>query len=290
MLKIRQTEFHWGRQTYIMGIINATPDSFSGDGLFNEAGWVEQAVAQGLRLVAEGAHILDVGGESTRPGAAEVAAEEELRRVIPVIRSLRQVTDVPISIDSYKAVVAAAALEAGADMVNDVWGLRMDADMAQVCAARQVPVILMHNRSNPRNAMQQARLGGSYVGTVYQDLLADIAAELQQSIDLAKSAGISDEQIMIDTGIGFGKTVAQNLTLLNNTAYFKALGYPILIGSSNKSFIGYTLDLPPDERMEGTAATVAIAIARGADMVRVHNVKAMSRVARMTDALVRGFN
>jgi len=138
--------------------------------------------------------------------------------------------------------------------------------------------------------MQQARLGGSYVGTVYQDLLADIAAELQQSIDLAKSAGISDEQIMIDTGIGFGKTVAQNLTLLNNTAYFKALGYPILIGSSNKSFIGYTLDLPPDERMEGTAATVAIAIARGADMVRVHNVKAMSRVARMTDALVRGFN
>ena len=290
MLKIRQTEFHWGRQTYIMGIINATPDSFSGDGLFNEAGWVEQAVAQGLRLVAEGAHILDVGGESTRPGAAEVAAAEELRRVIPVIRALRQVTDVPISIDSYKAVVAAAALEAGADMVNDVWGLRMDADMAQVCAARQVPVILMHNRSNPRNAMQQARLGGSYVGTVYQDLLADIAAELQQSIDLAKSAGISDEQIMIDTGIGFGKTVAQNLTLLNNTAYFKALGYPILIGSSNKSFIGYTLDLPPDERMEGTAATVAIAIARGADMVRVHNVKAMSRVARMTDALVRGFS
>jgi len=290
MLKIRQTEFHWGRQTYIMGIINATPDSFSGDGLFNEAGWVEQAVAQGLRLVAEGAHILDVGGESTRPGAAEVAAEEELRRVIPVIQALRQVTNVPISIDSYKAVVAAAALEAGADMVNDVWGLRMDADMAQVCAARQVPVILMHNRSNPRNAMQQARLGGSYVGTVYQDLLADIAAELQQSIDLAKSAGISDEQIMIDTGIGFGKTVAQNLTLLNNTAYFKALGYPILIGSSNKSFIGYTLDLPPDERMEGTAATVAIAIARGADMVRVHNVKAMSRVARMTDALVRGFN
>jgi len=290
MLKIRQTEFHWGRQTYIMGIINATPDSFSGDGLFNEAGWVEQAVAQGLRLVAEGAHILDVGGESTRPGAAEVAAAEELRRVIPVIQALRQVTDVPISIDSYKAVVAAAALEAGADMVNDVWGLRMDADMAQVCAARQVPVILMHNRSNPRNAMQQARLGGSYVGTVYQDLLADIAAELQQSIDLAKSAGISDEQIMIDTGIGFGKTVAQNLTLLNNTTYFKALGYPILIGSSNKSFIGYTLDLPPDERMEGTAATVAIAIARGADMVRVHNVKAMSRVARMTDALVRGFN
>ena len=290
MLKIRQTEFHWGRQTYIMGIINATPDSFSGDGLFNEAGWVEQAVAQGLRLVAEGAHILDVGGESTRPGAAEVAAAEELRRVIPVIQALRQVTDVPISIDSYKAVVAAAALEAGADMVNDVWGLRMDADMAQVCAARQVPVILMHNRSNPRNSMQQARLGGSYVGTVYQDLLADIAAELQQSIDLAKSAGISDEQIMIDTGIGFGKTVAQNLTLLNNTTYFKALGYPILIGSSNKSFIGYTLDLPPDERMEGTAATVAIAIARGADMVRVHNVKAMSRVARMTDALVRGFN
>jgi dihydropteroate synthase len=210
--------------------------------------------------------------------------------VIPVIQALRQVTDAPISIDTYKATVAEAALAAGADMVNDVWGLRMDADMARVCAARHVPVILMHNRSNPRNAVQKAQLGGSYVGTIYQDLLADIAAELQQSIDLAKSAGIAEEQIILDTGIGFGKTVEQNLTLLNHTDYFKTLGYPILIGSSHKSFIGYTLNLPPDDRLEGTAATVAIAIARGADIVRVHNVKAMSRVAKMTDALVRAFN
>lgn len=286
-LTIRSTTFQWGQQTYVMGIINVTPDSFSGDGLLTEAASVEQAVAQGVRFVEEGAHILDVGGESTRPGAEAVTAEEELRRVIPVVEALRAAVEVPISIDTYKAQVAAAALDAGADLVNDVWGLRMDTDMATLCAERQVPVIVMHNRSQPRDARQEAQLGGRYVGSHYDDLLADIATELQESINLAKAAGIPDEHIILDTGIGFGKTVEQNLTLLNRTDYFTSLGYPLLIGPSNKSFIGYTLDLPPTERVEGTAATVAIAIARGADIVRVHQVKVMSRVARMTDALVR---
>lgn len=286
-LKIASTTFYWGSQTYVMGIINATSDSFSGDGLFHDGNWVEQAVTQGVRFAREGAHILDVGGESTRPGAEPVDAQTELHRVLPVIQRLSQEVDLPISIDTYKAEVASAALDAGAHLVNDVWGLRMDTAMAGLCARRQVPVIVMHNRSKPRNAVQEARLGGRYVGTHYNNLLGDITTELQESINLAKAAGVPDEHIIVDPGIGFGKTVEQNLTLLNHLDTLKALGYPILLGSSNKSFIGYTLNLPPDERIEGTAATVAIGIARGADIVRVHQVKEMSRVARMTDAIVR---
>jgi len=204
-----------------------------------------------------------------------------------IIRALAAEVDLPISIDTYKSAVAAAALESGARLVNDVWGLQMDPALASLCAERGVPVVVMHNRSHPRNAAQEARLGGRYLGTEYTDLLADVARELQKSIDLAKEAGIPDEHIIIDPGIGFGKTVEQNLTLLNHLDKFKALGYPILLGPSNKSFIGYTLDLPPDDRLEGTAAAVAIGIARGADIVRVHQVKAMSRVARMADAMVR---
>ncbi|MDM8519116.1 dihydropteroate synthase [Anaerolineales bacterium HSG6] len=270
-----------------MGIINVTPDSFSGDGLLTDEAWVNRAVTQAQKFVAAGADILDIGGESTRPGAAQVEVDEELERVVPVIKALRQAVDVPLSIDTYKAKVANAAIKAGADMVNDVWSLQMDSDMAEVCAAHQVPIILMHNRSSPRNAVQEAQLGGRYIGNEYSDLLGDIASELQQSIQLAKQAGIPDEHIILDTGIGFGKTVAQNLHLLNRTDYFKLLGYPLLIGPSNKSFIGYTLDLPSNDRTEGTAAAVAIAIARGADIIRVHQVEQMTRVARMTDALVR---
>ncbi|HXV43213.1 MAG TPA: dihydropteroate synthase, partial [Anaerolineae bacterium] len=240
-----------------------------------------------LRFAQEGAHILDVGGESTRPGAEPVDAETELRRVVPVIQALRQELDLPISIDTYKAEVAATALDAGAHLVNDVWGLRMDAALAGLCAQRGAPVVVTHNRSRPRNAVQEARLGGRYVGTVYEDLLADVAAELQTSINLAKAAGVPDEHIIIDPGIGFGKTVEQNLTLLNHLDSFKALGYPILLGTSNKSFIGYTLNTSPDDRLEGTAATVAVGIVRGADIIRVHRVKEISRVARMTDAIVR---
>lgn len=286
-LKIGSSLFRWGSQTYIMGIINVTPDSFSGDGLLSDQGWVTRAVEQGIRFAREGAHLLDVGGESTRPGAAPVEAEIELQRVVPVIQALSQEVNLPISIDTYKAEVAAAALDAGAHMVNDVWGLQMDPNMAGLCAQRHVPVVVMHNRSRPRNAVQEARLGGRYVGTVYNDLLADIASELQVSINLAKAAGIPDEHIMIDPGIGFGKTVEQNLILLNQLDAFKALGYPILLGTSNKSFIGYTLNTPPEDRLEGNAAAITISIVRGADIVRVHQVKEMSRVAKMTDAIVR---
>ncbi len=286
-LKIGSTLFRWGSQTYIMGIINVTPDSFSGDGLLTDQWWLKKAVEQGVRFAEEGAHILDVGGESTRPGAAPVDAETELQRVVPVIQALSREVNLPISIDTYKAQVAAAALDAGAHLVNDVWALQMDPAMAGLCARRQAPVIVMHNRSHPRNAMQEERLGGRYVGTVYNDLLADIASELQVSINLAKAAGIPDEHIIIDPGVGFGKTVEQNLTLLNHLDSFKALGYPLLLGTSNKSFIGYTLNLPPEDRLEGTAATVAVGIVRGADIVRVHQVKEISRVVRMTDAIVR---
>lgn len=288
-LEVGRWIFRWGSQTYVMGIINVTPDSFSGDGLMTgDAWWVKRAVEQGAQFAREGAHLLDVGGESTRPGAQPVEAKVELARVIPVIKALAQEVDLPISIDTYKADVAAAALEAGASMVNDVWGLRMDPDMAGVCARSGVPVVVMHNRSRPRNAVQEARLGGRYVGTHYDDLLNDIINELKISIDLARQAGVPDNKILIDPGIGFGKTIEQNLTLLNNLDALASLGYPILLGTSNKSFIGYTLNLSPDDRMEGTGATVAVGIMRGVDIVRVHQVKEMSRIARMTDAIVRG--
>ncbi len=287
-LRVGNTVFEWGKRTYVMGIINATPDSFSGDGVL-AAGedWVQAAVAQGVRFVAEGAHILDVGGESTRPGAQPIDAEEEIRRVVPVIRALRDAVDVPISVDTYKAAVAEAALDAGADMVNDVWALRMDPDMAAVVAQRGVPIILMHNRSRPKNAVQEARLGGRYVGIEYENLIEDVKRELMESVALARAAGIPDEHIILDPGIGFGKTVEQNLELIDRLDALADLGYPILLGPSRKSFIGYTLDLPPDQRVEGTAAAVAIGIDRGADIVRVHDVLYMARVAAMTDAIVR---
>jgi dihydropteroate synthase len=244
-------------------------------------------VAQGRRFVAEGAHLLDVGGESTRPGSQPVDADEELRRVIPVIVGLAAAVDVPISIDTSKAVVAETALQAGASLVNDVWGLRLDPRLAGVAAQAGAPVILMHNRSQREHVTLDPALGGRYVGTQYRDLIEDIRVELGVSITLARQAGIPDEHIVLDPGIGFGKTVAQNLELLDRLAELRDLGFPLLVGPSRKSFIGYTLDLPPEQRVEGTAAAVAIAIARGADIVRVHDVLAMARVARMTDAIVR---
>jgi dihydropteroate synthase len=286
-LQIGPANFVWGSKTYVMGIINVTPDSFSGDGLIQNDQWLRQVVEQARGFAREGAHLLDVGGESTRPGAEPVPTGEELRRVIPAIKALVNETDLPLSIDTYKAEVASAAVEAGAHLVNDVWGLRMDSAMAGFCAQHQVPVIVMHNRSRPRDAVQGTRLGGRFVGTAYNDLLADVANELKISIDLAKQAGIPDKHIIIDPGIGFGKTVEQNLALLNRLDTLKSLGYPLLIGPSNKSFIGFTLDLPADERVEGTAAAIAVGIARGADIIRVHNVRAMSRVAKMTDAIIR---
>jgi dihydropteroate synthase len=286
-LTLGSTTLYWGRQTYVMGIINATPDSFSGDGLLQDEAWLERAVAQGRRFAAEGAHILDVGGESTRPGATPVDADQERQRVVPVIQALAQEVDLPISIDTTKASVAEAALDAGACLVNDVWGLRLDPDLGALCARRGAPVIVMHNRSTPKHVVRETQLGGYYVGTHYDDLLSDVRTELQASIDLARAAGIPDEHIIIDPGIGFGKTVEQNLILINRLDFFKTLGYPILLGPSNKSFIGKTLDLPPAERLEGTAAAVAVAIDRGVDIIRVHQVKEMARLARMVDAIVR---
>ena len=285
-------EFVWSERTYVVGVLNVTPDSFSGDGLFcpdddSPATGIDRAVAQALIFLEQGADILDIGGESTRPGGVAVDVEVEAARVIPVIRQLRQMVDAPISIDTYKAAVARSALDAGADLVNDVWGLQMDPLMAPLIAERGVPVILMHNRSKPRNAEQQRRLGGRYVGVEYENLMADVVRELRQQVNHAVEQGIRRERIIIDPGIGFGKTVEQNLTLLNHLDELRVLGLPILVGPSRKSFIGYTLDLPPDDRLEGTAAAVALAITRGADIVRVHDVNPMVRVARMTDAIVR---
>ncbi|MDX1663469.1 MAG: dihydropteroate synthase [Candidatus Promineifilaceae bacterium] len=282
----------WGRQTYVMGILNVTPDSFSGDGLLQDGDWQEDdwqsaAVAQAQRYVEAGADIIDIGGESTRPGSTPLDPAEEMARVLPIVEAVHAAVDVPISIDTYTAAVAEAALAAGAEWINDVWGLRMDPEMAAIAAEADCPVIIMHNRSRPRDVTQEVRLGGRYVGVNYDDLLKDVRRELQASVDLALEQGVAPEKIIIDPGIGFGKTVSQNVQLIDQLDQLRVMGYPILLGPSRKSFIGYTLRLPPDERVEGTAATVAIGIDRGADIVRVHDVEAMVRVARMTDRIVR---
>ncbi len=287
-MQVKNLTLNWGTRTFVMGVLNATPDSFSGDGLMSEENVVDAALVYAHKAVAAGVDILDIGGESTRPGADPVDADSEIARVLPVIRAIAEcVDDVLISIDTYKADVAAAALDAGANMVNDVWGLRADLDMAGVIKHYNVPVILMHNRSNPKTIEVRDRLGGRYVGIDYDNLLEDVKRELLESVAIAHAENIDDEHIILDPGIGFGKTVAQNLTLLNHLDEVRALGYPILLGSSRKSFIGYTLDLPPDQRVEGTAATIAIGITRGADIIRVHDIAEMARVARMADAIIR---
>ncbi len=253
----------------------------------NESVLVSNALEQARQFAAAGCDILDVGGESTRPGALPVGLEDEMKRVVPVVRALASEFNLPISVDTYRADVAEAALQAGACMVNDVWGLKADPDIAGVAAKARVPVILMHNRSSWVQSEVKERLGGRYVGVPYENLLEDVKRELMESVEIAHRAGISDENIILDPGIGFGKTVEQNLELLNRVNEIRLLGYPVLIGPSRKSFIGYTLDLPPDQRLEGTAAAVAVSIVRGADIVRVHDVAYMQRVARMTDAIVR---
>ena len=279
-----------------MGILNVTPDSFSGDGLMGEgqgksdslvASMVEAALDQARRFIAAGVDILDVGGESTRPGSKPVSADAELERVIPVVHAVAKEFDGWISIDTYKAEVAEPALAAGAHLINDVWGLRADPDLASVAARNGVPVILMHNRSSWIHAEIRERLGGRYVDVPYDNLLEDIKRELLESVQIAKGAGIQDGRIILDPGIGFGKTVEQNLVLLNRLDEICSLGYPVMIGPSRKSFIGYVLDLPPDQRVEGTAAAVTIGIVRGADIIRVHDVEYMARVARMTDAVLK---
>jgi len=269
--RIGDTEFKWGERTYVMGILNLSPDSFSGDGL---GGNVEVALERARRFARDGADIIDVGGESTRPGTEPVSIEDvdrELELVIPVIRKLSRELPVPLSIDTYKSKVAEEALIAGASMVNDIWGLKKDLKLAQVAAEAGVPIILS---SNQRDAE-------------VRDIMPEVLKSLGRSIGIALEAGVSSENIIVDPGIGFGKTLEQNLEILHRLAELKSLGRPILVGSSRKSVIGLILGLPPDQRLEGTAATVAIGIANGADIVRVHDVREMVRVCRMSDAIVR---
>ncbi len=273
--------FEWGQRTFVMGIVNVSPESFSGDGVTD----VDAAVEQALRFVDEGADILDVGGQSTRPrysasveaeqGAAgyeELSVDEELERVVPVIRGIVSRTDVPVSVDTYKAAVAEAAIKAGARIINDVWGLKRDAALAGVAARHGTPLVLMHNQTEPG----------------YTRLIPDIVASLRRNVATAMAAGIQRDRIIVDPGFGFGKTVSHNLEVLRRLGEIKsALGLPLLLGTSRKSTIGRVLNLPVDERVEGTAATVVLGIAQGADIVRVHDVKEMVRLVRMADSVVR---
>lgn len=252
-----------------MGVLNLTPDSFSGDGLGQD---VEAAMAQARRLVKEGVDILDVGGESTRPESSPTAVDEELRRVMPVIERLAAEVSVPVSIDTCKSEVARHALDAGARMINDVWGLRRDPELAQVAAEAGVPIVIVANQRE----------------TTYREIVPEVIDSLRKGMQLALDAGVAWENIIVDPGIGFGKTLEGNLELIRRLGELRSLERPILLGTSRKSMIGLVLDLPVDQRLEGTAATVALGIANGADMVRVHDVLPMVRVSRMTDAIVRG--
>lgn len=279
-LKVANAEpLVWGKRTYVMGIINVTPDSFSGDGLGSN---VASAVEQALRFQDEGADFLDIGAESTRPGAAPITAEEELDRLMPSLEAIASKVSVPISVDTYKAPVARQAVQAGAVIINDVWGLKADLELADVAAQAGVSLIIMHNQETRH----------------YENLLPDILASLSESVALAKKSGVADGNIILDPGIGFGKTPDNNLEILGHMGDLKDLGYPLLVGTSRKSTIRLALDLlakdlPANDSspqlIQGTAATVALAVAGGADIVRVHDVKEMVSVCRMSDAIVRGW-
>ena len=276
-----------GARTMVMGIINATPDSFSGDGIYAESETVSAAVTLAEAQINAGADILDIGGESTRPGSDVIDAHTEKSRILPVIEEIKgRHPDVALSVDTYRAEVAAAALDRGADIINDVWAARADPDMASVMAERGVPVVLMHNRSRPNAILSEGRIGGEYIGAEYSQVVDDVIAELAQLVDELLAAKVARGQIALDPGIGFGKTVDQNLALLRHLDILKAsLDLPFLIGTSRKSFIGRILDLPVEDRLEGTAATVAAGILQGADIVRVHDVREMIRVVRVIDRL-----
>ncbi|MEO8570191.1 MAG: dihydropteroate synthase [Chloroflexota bacterium] len=272
--RIGPAAFPWGERTFVMGILNVTPDSFSGDGLLaGAADPIERTVAAGRRMVAEGADILDVGGESTRPGHAPVAADEERHRVVPVIAALREaLPGVPLSIDTTKPAVAEAALAAGADLINDVWGVGDDDAIARLAADHGVPLVVMHNRAEAR----------------YTTFLPEVIADLQRALERALRLGVRWDDLVVDPGFGFGKAPEHNLELLRDLGTLRMLGRPILLGTSRKSTLGRVLDLPAEERLEATIATTALGIAAGADLVRVHDVAANVRAARMTDAIVRG--
>lgn len=271
--RIGPAEFAWGSRTYVMGILNVTPDSFSGDGLLVADDPVRTAVETARLMVAEGADILDIGGESTRPGHAAVDAAQESARVIPVIAAVRAALPMtPISVDTTKAAVAEAALDAGADLINDVWGVGPDETMARLAATRRIPLVIMHNR----------------VEASYADLIGEIVADLRAALERAVALGVNPRDLIVDPGFGFGKTAEHNLVVLRELAALRVLGRPILLGTSRKSTLGRVLHLPADERLEATIATTAIGIVEGADIVRVHDVLANVRAARLTDAVVRG--
>lgn len=265
--------FRWGERTYVMGILNLTPDSFSGDGLLTGPDPVAAAVAQGRRMAEEGADLLDVGGESTRPGHETVTAREEIARIVPVIEALRStLPGVPISVDTTKPAVAEAAIDAGAGLVNDIWGVSPDEGLLRVAGERGIPIVLMHNRAEAR----------------YRNLVAEVIADLQAAIERAVRAGVGWDAILVDPGFGFGKSPEQNLAIVRDLDRLRVLGRPILLGTSRKSTLGKVLDAGPDERVEATVATTVLGVAAGVDIVRVHDVLANVRAARTADAIVRG--
>lgn len=266
-MKIGNKWFDIENHTYIMGILNMTPDSFSDGGQWNQ---IDRALYHAEEMVQQGAAILDVGGESTRPGHIQVSDEEEIERVVPVICEIKKRFDIPISIDTYKSNVASAAIEAGADMVNDIWGLKYDSNMAKLIAQAEVFCCLMHNRTE----------------AIYQNFLQDVYTDLEESVSIAKQAGISNDKIVLDPGIGFGKTLEHNLQLTNHMESLLKLGYPLLLGTSRKSMIGLTLNLPVQEREEGTIVTTVMAVMKGCAFVRVHNVEANRRAIEMTEAII----
>jgi len=277
--KCGNVEFRWGERTYVMGIINVSPDSFSGDGVTD----LEAVVAQAHRFVNQGADILDIGGESTRPGSTPVSIDEEIKRVVPVIERLAAEVTIPLSVDTYKSVVAHRALEAGASMINDQWGLKHDTRLAELAAQKGVPIVLMSNQRDRGGYNAAIQRDTAY----YEDVMAEVSSSLRKSMAVSLKLGVPPENIIVDPGIGFGKTWQQDLEIINRLRELKELGRPILIGPSRKSLIARVLNLPAHERVEGTAATIAIGIANGTDMVRVHDVQQMVRVCRMSDAIVR---
>ena len=276
VIKCGKVSFNIGERTYIMGIINATPDSFSMDGLSNN---IKEILHLADKMIKDGADILDIGGESTRPGSERVGEDEELNRVIPVITAIKERFDIPVSVDTYKSKVAACAITAGADMINDISGLKFDDRMANIVANSNVPVVLMHTSGDPK-IMQSA--------PEYDDIIKAIITYLQDSTDIALCSGVKSDNIIWDPGFGFGKTVEHNLEIIRRLDEIKSCGYPVLMGTSRKSTIGKLLaDAPVNERLEGTAATVALSIANGADFIRVHDVKEMKKVAIVADAITR---
>lgn len=268
-MKIGNSNFDVANDCFIMGILNVTPDSFSDGGQWNE---IDRAKEHTARMIREGASIIDIGGESTRPGHVQISVQEEIDRVVPMIRMVKENFDIPVSIDSYKSPVVEAALEAGADLVNDIWGLKYDRKVADLIVKYNVPCCLMHNREKPD----------------YIDFLADVRKDLEETIRIAREAGIRKDQIILDPGVGFGKTYENNLEIINHLEVLTDMGYPVLLATSRKSVIGLTLDLPTDQRLEGTLVTTVMGVEKGASFVRVHDVKENLRAIKMTQAILKG--